>query len=87
MYTLSVFLEVGLSDEYAAIINKHFHSIFSTMMTLIGFMTLDSAIAIYFPLILERPELAVVTEAGRPWSARREGLGEEFWGYKRLRQP
>ena len=51
---------VGLSDEYAQIVYYYFHDLFSTMITLIGFMTLDSAQNVYFPLILERPELAVV---------------------------
>ena len=39
------------------------------MITLIGFMTLDSAQTVYFPLILERPELAAVKKSARAHSS------------------
>ena len=50
----------ALSDAYAQIVHDHFPDLFATMITLIGFMTVDSAQPVYFPLVCERPALAVV---------------------------
>ena len=50
----------GYSEAYVAIVEAHFTSITSTMLTLVGFMFVDSAMSIYLPLILERYELALI---------------------------
>lgn len=59
-------VELIAKDEYlasapatAAIVRKHFWGVDLSMVTLMQFVTLDSAASIYFPLIMERPGLCL----------------------------
>ena len=50
----------GYSDKYTEIVETYFSSLTSTMITLIGFMTVDSVLHIYLTLILENAVLAPI---------------------------
>ena len=42
-------------SRYVGIVLNHFPDLQSTMVTLISFMTLDNAVSVYYPLMVERP--------------------------------